>query len=117
MEPKNNKAIGSVKISEEVIATIVQSVLDEMEGVHSLAARSVAPSAMLKTAALKPISIYLSAEVAAIDISVNLCFGVKLKTVAEQIQQRVKDTVQDMTGVAVSKVNVYVAGVKQKEQA
>lgn len=118
MEPKNNKATGSMKISEEVIATIVKSVLNEMEGVHSLATRPMAPSEMLmKSASLKPITIYLSADVAAIDICVNLCFGVKLKAIAEQIQQKVKDTVQDMTGIAVSKVNVFVAGAKMKEQA
>ncbi len=118
MEPKNNKATGSMKISEEVVATIVKSVLGEIEGVHSLAARPMAPSDMLsKNASLKPITIYLNADVAAIDICVNVCFGVKLKTVAEQIQQRVKDTVQDMTGIAVSKVNVFVAGAKTKEQA
>ena len=44
MEPKNNKATGSMKISEEVVATIVKSVLSEIEGVHSLATRPVAPS-------------------------------------------------------------------------
>ena len=79
MEPKNNKATGSMKISEEVVATIVKSVLSEIEGVHSLATRPVAPSEMLmKNTSLKPITIYLSADVAAIDICVNLCFGVKL---------------------------------------
>ena len=118
MEPKNNKATGSVKISEEVIATIVKSVLDEMEGVHSLATRPMSPSEiMMKNATLKPITIYLNADSAVIDICVNLCFGVKLKTIAEQIQQNVKDTVQNMTGMAISKVNVYVAGAKNKEQA
>ena len=107
-----------MKISEEVVATIVKSVLSEIEGVHSLATRPVAPSEMLmKNASLTPITIYLSADVAAIDICVNLCFGVKLKSIAEQIQQKVKDTVQDMTGIAVSKVNVFVAGAKPKEQA
>ena len=39
----------------------------------------------------------------------------RVKTVSEQIQQRVKDAVQDMTGVTVSRVDVYVAGIKARE--
>ncbi|MEG2597018.1 MAG: Asp23/Gls24 family envelope stress response protein [Oscillospiraceae bacterium] len=118
MEPKSNKATGSIKISEEVVATIVKTVLSEIEGVHSLAIKPLTASDMvLKSASLKPITIYLNDEVAVISISVNLCFGFKLRTIAEQIQEKVKDSVQDMTGVTVSKVNVYIAGVKSKEQA
>ena len=116
MDQKNTAASGSIKISEEVVGTIVKTVLDEIDGVHSLTIRPVDPSDMLfRASVLKPIAITLNADVAAIDIAVNLCFGYRVKTVSEQIQQRVKDTVQDMTGVTVSRVNVYVAGVKAKE--
>lgn len=116
MEKKITYSTGSIKISEDVIATIVKSVLGEMEGVHSLALKPLTASEMLlKTSSLKPIRITLNVDVAEIDIAVNLCFGYKLRQVAEQMQQRVKDTVQDMTGIAVNKVNIYVAGVKSKE--
>ena len=33
-------------------------------------------------------------------------YGCRLKTVCAEIQQKVKDAVQDMTGIAVSRVNV-----------
>ena len=114
MEP-NNVVIGNVKISEDVISSIVKTVLGEIDGVHSLALRPVSPSEVLKnsTAALKPVSISVEADVAVIDIAINLCYGVRLKKVADQIQNKVKDAVQDMTGIAVSKVNVFVAGIKE----
>ncbi len=118
MEQKNTAATGSIKISEEVVGTIVETVLNEIEGVHSLTNRPVEPSdVLLRAALLKPISISLNADVATIDVAVNLCFGYRVKTVSEQIQQRVKDAVQDMTGITVSRVNVYVAGIKAKETA
>ncbi len=116
MEQKNTAASGSIKISEEVVATIVKTVLEEIDGVHSVATRPVSASdVLLRGSMLKPISITLNADVATIDIVVNLCFGCRVKTVAEQIQQRVKDTVQSMTGVTVNRVNVYIAGIKARE--
>ncbi len=117
MELKNTKAMGRITISEEVIETIVKTVLNETEGVHSLATPSVSTSEMMiKNATLKPINVTLNVDSAVIDLSINLVFGVKLKEISEEVQQRVKDTVQNMTGMAVSKVNVYIAGAKQKDE-
>jgi len=117
MELKNTKATGSIKISEDVIETIVKTVLDETDGVHSLATPSVTTAEMmLKNVTLKPINVTLSAYSAAIDIYLNLDYGVKVKSVCENVQEKVKDTVQDMTGVAVNKVNVFVAGAKTKDE-
>jgi len=49
-------------------------------------------------------------------LGVTLKLSVKLREVCEQIQQAVKDAVQAMAGVAVSKVNIYVAGVAAREE-
>ncbi len=103
MEQKKSTS-GSVKISVGVVRTIVQNVLAETEGVHSLAARGAHREA---------IEVSLEAEIAVIDIAVNLCYGCKIKEVARQIQSRVKDAVQDMTGMAVSRVNVLVADIRE----
>ena len=102
MEQKNITS-GSVKISKNVMVTIIRNALAEIEGVHSLAVR------FRDTARKLPIAVTLDADVAVIDIAVNLCSGFRLKDVAGQIQQRVKDNVQDMTGIPVSRVNVLVA--------
>ena len=45
------------------------------------------------------------------DISVNLKYGANIPEVAETLQKAVKDAVQNMTGITVSKVNVHVAGI------
>ncbi len=105
---------GSMKISEDVVRTIVKTVLSEMDGVHSLASRTAGDS-VWKSPVLSPIGVSLEADVAVIEIAVNLCYGFRLRDVAEQIQNRVKNTVQDMTGIAVSRVNVQVADIRAKE--
>ena len=50
-------------------------------------------------------------DAAAIDVSVVLARGYKMKKVCSQIQEKVKSAVQSMTGVTVSKVNVSVVDV------
>ena len=65
----------------------------------------------------KPIQISLNDDVAVIDISVNLKYGANIPAVAETLQKAVKDAVQNMTGITVSKVNVHVAGIVFPEAA
>ena len=49
--------------------------------------------------------------VAQLDIGIVAEFGYRLREVCEQVQNAVKNSIQDMTGTAVSKVNVFVTGV------
>ena len=95
----NNQPTGSLKISQDVLATIANFASEEIDGVVSLA----------NTYA--PIQISLNDDVAVIDISVNLKYGANIPQVAEALQKTVKDAVQNMTGITVSKVNVHVAGI------
>ncbi|MGI5893545.1 MAG: Asp23/Gls24 family envelope stress response protein [Candidatus Merdivicinus sp.] len=109
MDQKNTTS-GSMKISVNVIKTIVKNVLSEIEGVHSLAACSACGAGFRM-----PIEISLDVEIAVVNVAVNCCYGCRLKDVAKQIQVRVKDTIQDMTGIAVSRVNVLIADIRMKE--
>ncbi len=118
MDEIHTAASGNLKISEDVISTVTKLTVKEVKGVHSLALSPAnLKDALLKVDANRPIRISLNGDVAQIDISVNLRYGFKIREVAEEIQTSVKDAVQNMTGVTVSKVNVYVAGVKFREDA
>ena len=61
---------------------------------------------------LSPIHARLTGESAEIDISIIVISGHKAVRVAEAVQQSVKSAVQNMTGIAVSKVNVRITGVR-----
>ena len=108
---------GSLKISEEVLLTITKQAILDVPGVDSLATDPYSFKGLLISSGLKkPIAITTSADVAQIAVSVNLSSGYKIREVAQRIQETVKSTVQNMTGVTVSKVNVYIAGVKKEEE-
>ncbi|MDP0500315.1 MAG: Asp23/Gls24 family envelope stress response protein [Verrucomicrobiota bacterium JB022] len=50
-----------------------------------------------------------------IDVHVVLVLGVKLHQVAQEIQIRVRDEVENMTGNEVAQVNVFVEAVRKPE--
>ncbi|MBR6789347.1 MAG: Asp23/Gls24 family envelope stress response protein [Oscillospiraceae bacterium] len=117
MQPKTNNTTGNVRISDGVIASLVARILDEIDGVHSLAVKLASVvEKLISPEDYRPVITTIEQGAAKIDISVNLCFGCHMKDVAAAIQERVKDAVQDMTGIAVSKVNIFVAGIKAKEE-
>lgn len=94
----------SLHISEGVVLSIVTEAIKEVDGVFALAN-------LPNSSKSKKVAISLCADAIQIDIGIVLLTGIKLKDVCEQIQRTVKDSVQTMAGVTVSKVNVFVTGV------
>lgn len=117
MEQYGNSGDGSLKISEEVISTIAGMAASEINGVAGLSLRpnpdlkGIFHSRHTQKNVSKAIRLEVKEGDATIDVFVNLYMGTKIPEVASEIQSRVKDAVQNMTGITVSKVNVHVAGV------
>lgn len=118
MEVMTNST-GSLKISRDVIATIAGCTATEIEGVAALApfTSGITSGWVLKARSSMPVAVELSDDVASIDINVSLEYGAKIPEVSAKVQQAVKDAVQNMTGVAVTRVNLHVAGVVFAEAA
>ena len=113
-----NQAAGNLQISREVIATIARYAALEIEGVDSLASFATNLKGwLLKKQSAKPIDIDLSDDVAVIELHVNIKAGVNIPETAEKIQSAVKEAVQNMTGIAVSRVNINIAGIVFAEPA
>ena len=110
---RQRQPVGSLKISQEVLATIAKVAALEIEGVASLADTSGRVRRFFSRGGISKtgIQIELSDDFAEVDIGVNLKFGAKITDVCSAIQTSVKDNIQTMTGMAVSKVNVTVAGI------
>ena len=108
----HGQAAGNLKISRDVLATIARYATMEIEGVASLASFTTNIRGwLLKKQSAKPITIDLNDDIAAIDIHVNIKAGVNIPQTAEKIQSAVKEAVQNMTGIAVSRVNINIAGI------
>ena len=61
---------------------------------------------------MSPVRVLADGEDLNISIYVNMLPGKKIRQVAEEVQRAVKESVQNMTGKLVSKVNVMIAGLE-----
>lgn len=107
-------ALGAVCIHNDVIAAIAHEAASGVPGVSELPGDildGIAGMIGRKTAD-RGIAVQVEDDSVALDIRVILEHGAKIPHVAWQIQQSVKDAVEDMTGKNVSAVNVIVQGIK-----
>lgn len=108
----NRDKIGNLTISEEVIATIASLAASEVSGVASLVPNaSTIKTFFRKNPVAKAVKVDLNDNIAVIDIYIKLKYGAKIPAVADAVQRNVKESVQNMTNIAVTKVNVYIAGI------
>lgn len=108
---KQEGAVGTLRISREVLATIVSSTAAEVPGVCRVAATPDLRGMLAKRQMIRPVTVFLEDDMAQVELHVVLAPEVKIPVVAERLQKAVKESVQSMTGIAVSKVNVVVEGI------
>lgn len=109
---------GSLKISHDVIASIAGYTATEVEGVAGLASISTNLAGWLwEKQIVKPVTVTLNDGVAVIDISLLIRSGSKIPAVSKRVQAAVKEAVQNMTGIVVSRVNLNISGIHFAEDA
>ena len=107
---------GNVMISEDVVSTIVEHALADVEGVDSLSTKPGADIAdLIGKNWGKGMKIQI-AEDNSINISCNIAvkYGHSVVEVAKNIQTVLTNAVESMAGVKVSSVNVNVCGIVRK---
>jgi len=105
-----NNNFGQVKISNDVIATIAGLAALEVEGVETI---TTFTDKLLKSNGVK---IQLEEEDVNLDIMVMIEFGISIPDIALKIQENVKNTVETMTGLKVSQVNIHIQGISFKKE-
>ncbi len=110
----NRKIQGQLKVSKDVITTVTKNAVLNTDGVKSIAnaKNKVLKNIFLSQSESESIDIDFVNDTVEITISLYVEPGVKVKFLAEQVQNSVKNEVQSMTGVTVSKVNVIIEDVK-----
>ncbi|WP_269540408.1 Asp23/Gls24 family envelope stress response protein [Cerasicoccus fimbriatus] len=112
---EESDAVDEIKITFQVVANIVKMSTMEVDGVYSVKDGS---DGIWETfggrKSEKGVEVIEDeAGEYVIKIHVELLFGVKLAETAKIIQQHVRDQVETMTGKSVSKVDVYIDGVRE----
>ena len=104
---------GRIIFADEVVATIASLAVTDVEGVSALSGGMVEGiTEMLgKKNLTKGVKVEVGQEEAAVDVSVSILYGYKIKEVCEKIQAAVKSAIETMTGLRVVEINVFVQSV------
>ena len=105
--------LGEVKIADEVVAIIAGLAATEVEGVGSMAGNIT--NELVSKLGIKNLSKGIRVEVLEgtvnVDVALNISYGYSIPEVSAKVQDRVKNAIENMTGLEVSVVNIRIASV------
>ena len=105
--------IGSVKIADDVVARIAALAALEVDGVSAMAGGFVSDT--LEKVSRKNLSkgakVMIGSSDVKVDLSLMMVYGYNIPATCQQAQTRVKTTIENMTGLEVTDVNIRIAGI------
>lgn len=105
--------IGEVQIADEVVAIIAGLAATEVDGVDSMAGNitnELVGKLGMKNLS-KGVKVEVTEEHVSVNMSLNLKYGYSIPQVCETVQEKVKNAIENMTGLTVLDVNIKIAGV------
>ena len=114
----NGAAVGTIRILDGAISTIVKRTVLGIEGVARLSGSSLiddfADLVRSKRMQDRSIQIEHRDQSIAVTVAINPYFGYKFPALIAEIQRKVADAVFDMTGIKVVSVNVDIKGIEER---
>ena len=114
---RENSDIGSVKIANDVIGMIAALAAMEIDGVSGMSGNIT--SEVLQKSGYKKLSkgvrVQLNGKNVAVDLALLMGYGFNIPATSQKVQTRVKNTVENMTGLNVTDVNVHISGITVAE--
>lgn len=115
MSIKINTEYGYIEFTDELISSIAGNATMECYGVVGMASKRAADGLweLLKRENLsKGVKIASVGDDINIDIYIIVEYGTRISVIADNIIQKVKYTLEGLTGIKVQKVTVYVQGIR-----
>ncbi|MDE5872947.1 MAG: Asp23/Gls24 family envelope stress response protein [Lachnospiraceae bacterium] len=117
IEETENK-IGKVSIADDVVASIAGIAAIEVKGVSKLTGNisKELVAKLGKKNLAKGVKVDIIEGTVDVDLSLELEYGNSIKDVSENVQIKVKQAIESMTGLTVGSVNVVVSGIKLEKE-
>ena len=115
---QSDASLGEVKIADEVVAIIAALAATEVDGVASMAGNitnEVIGKLGIKNLS-KGVKVDVLEGVVTVSLALNLKYNYNIMDVTGKVQEKVKNAVENMTGLEVADVNIKVAGVEMEKQ-
>ena len=110
--------IGEVHIADEVVAIIAGLAATDVKGVASMAGNitnDLVGKLGMKNLS-KGVKVEVTEEHVSVNMALNLKYGYSIPDVCEKVQEKVKNAIENMTGLTVLDVNIKIAGVSLEEK-
>lgn len=115
---QNDASKGEIKIADEVVAIIAALAATEVEGVASMAGNIT--NELIGKLGMKNLSKGVKVDVlegiVTVSLALNLKYNYSIVEVSARVQEKVKNAIENMTGLEVADVNIKVAGVEMESQ-
>ena len=106
--------IGEVNIADEVITVVAALAATEVDGVASLAGNitheQVGKVAVKSLA--KGVRVSVNDGMAVVDLNLSMSYGKDVQETCRKVQDKVKSSIENMTGLKVEEVNIHIPGIE-----
>lgn len=114
---QEDENLGTVKIADDVVAMIAGLAATEVEGVAAMAGNIT--NDLMSKMGVKNLAKGVKVEVLGKRVKAELAliveYGHNIPAVSQRVQDRVKSTIENMTGLEVSDVDIRIAGVNMQK--
>lgn len=115
---KEDEKEGSVQIADDVVAMIASLAATEVKGVSSMAGNIT--NELMSKVGMKKLTKGVRVDVkngeVNIDLAVTMDYGYNILSTCQQVQNKVKAAVENMTGLSCNSVNIRIAAVNMKKE-
>jgi len=113
----NNASLGSVQIADDVVAIIAGLAATEVDGVSAMAGNIT--NELMSMVGYKKLTKGVKVDIEDRKVNVELAlmmdYGYNIPATSAKVQDKVKATIESMTGLEVVGVNVRIAGVDMQK--
>ncbi len=115
---QENEEIGSVKIADDVVAMIAALAATEVEGVAAMSGNMT--NEFLSRVGVRNTAKGTRVEVlqkkVKVDLAITIEYGFNIPATCQRVQTKVKNAVENMTGLEVTDVNIRIAGINVSKE-
>ena len=102
--------IGEVQIADEVVAIIAGLAATEVNGVASMASKLGMKNLS------RGVKVTVLEGVVTVDLNLNIEYGKNILETSKKVQEKVKSSIENMTGLEVADVNIHIASVDMENE-
>ena len=113
----NTDVQGDVKIADDVVAAIAAIAAAEVDGVGETPA-GLGDTLMAYVGVKKAergVRVEIAGNIVHVEMKLTVLYGYNIPEVSSKVQEKVKNSIENMTGLSVAGINIRVSGIEMEK--